>query len=229
MRWLLPFLLVLPLRLWACDLALVFAVDISGSVDDAEYAIQMRGIANGLRDGVVAEALVRGKARIALVEWTGASRQELLLPWTEVTGFAALEDLALRIERTPRAWRNFATAIGQALEFTLPMMNEAADCERRVIDVSGDGRSNEGLEPSSMHPALAAAGVTVNALVIEGAEEDIVPYYWENVITGSGAFVVIANGYQEYARRMREKLLREVAPVVSLVTPQPEAPRITEN
>ena len=37
----------------ACDLALVLAVDVSGSVDAKEYRIQMDGLAEGLRDGVV--------------------------------------------------------------------------------------------------------------------------------------------------------------------------------
>ena len=32
----------------ACELALVFAVDVSGSVDPREYRIQMDGLASGL-------------------------------------------------------------------------------------------------------------------------------------------------------------------------------------
>ncbi len=40
----------------ACELALLLAVDVSGSVDATEYDIQMSGLSAGLRDGVVVEA-----------------------------------------------------------------------------------------------------------------------------------------------------------------------------
>ena len=149
----------------ACELALVLAVDVSGSVDPDEYATQMQGLAAGLRDGAVSDAVVRSKAAIALVQWTGASRQETSLDWTRIETHADVEALAQAITRIPRGWRNFSTAIGEALKFALPMFDAVPDCDRRVIDVSGDGVSNEGAEPLSVHPALREAGVTVNALV----------------------------------------------------------------
>ncbi len=45
----------------ACDLALLLAVDVSGSVDPQEYRIQMDGLAAGLRDWQVRTALVEAK------------------------------------------------------------------------------------------------------------------------------------------------------------------------
>ena len=199
----------------ACDLALILAVDISGSVDNEEFKIQMQGLSVGLRDGVVAEALVRGGAHIMLVQWTGSSRQEISVPWTEVSGFDALDELAARIDAAPRAWRNFSTSIGDALEFSLEQFDAAASCKRRVIDVSGDGINNEGTEPRDVHGALHAGGVIVNALVIEGTSQNLTGYFWENVITGEGAFVVTANNFSEYPEKMRQKLMRETAGQIS--------------
>ncbi len=199
----------------ACDLALVLAVDISGSVDAEEFEVQMQGLAAGLRDGVVGEALVRAGAHVALVQWTGSTRQELSVGWTKITGFDALDALAARIDGTTRAWRNFSTGIGEALRFSLAQFDDAPDCRRRVIDVSGDGVNNEGVEPGDIHAELAEAGVTVNALVIEGASEDLTGYFWENVITGDGAFVVTANSFAEYPEKMRQKLTRETARQIS--------------
>ena len=215
MRWLLAILCTVGIRAQACDLALVLAVDISGSVDPDEYTIQMRGLADGLRDGAIAEALVGSKAAVSLVQWTGASRQEMSVPWVRVETHEDVFALADQIERTPRAWRNFSTAIGEALGFSLPFFDEVPDCERRIIDVSGDGISNEGRDPVALHEPLKERGITVNALVIEGAEVDLTGYFWENVITGPGAFVVTANGFDEYPARMRLKLLREVTKPIS--------------
>lgn len=202
---------VCPARLPACDLALVLAVDVSGSVDTEEFRIQMDGLAAGLRDGVVSEALVLARAQVMLVQWSGSSRQEVSIPWTEVADFEAIENLARAIETAPRPWRNYSTAIGEALEFGLQQFAAVPQCRRRIIDVSGDGPSNEGDSPTARHPQLAAADVVVNALAIEQSNPGLTAYFYENVIRGEGAFVVTANSFADYPDRIRRKLLREVA------------------
>jgi len=199
----------------ACELALALAVDVSGSVDPVEYNTQMQGLADALRDGSVAEALVRGEAAVLLVQWTGSSRQQVTLPWTRIRSFQDAEALAKAVETAPRSWRNFSTAIGEALKFTLAQFANAPDCKRRVIDVSGDGPSNEGTEPRAVHAALRAAGITVNGLAIEGAIEDLTGYFYENLIVGDGAFVVTANHFDDYPARIRLKLQRETTKQVS--------------
>ena len=194
----------------ACDLALALAVDVSGSVDSGEFRIQMDGLATGLRDPIVSEALVRGQARLMLVQWTGASRQRVTIPWTRIDSFEALDRFADDVAKDPRVWRNFSTAIGEALEMTLANFDTVSDCKRHLIDLSGDGVSNEGVEPTQVHRALRDLGVTVNALAIEESEPDLTAYFFENVIVGEGAFVVSAAGFEDYPERIRKKLLREV-------------------
>jgi Ca-activated chloride channel family protein len=194
----------------ACELALALAVDVSGSVDSSEYRIQMDGLAAGLRDPVVSEALVRGRARLMLVQWTGASRQRVTIPWTRIDGFDAVDAFAEQVATDPRVWRNFSTAIGEALEMTVNSFLDVPDCKRRLIDISGDGVSNEGIEPTEIHDLLRRQGITVNAIAIEESEPDLTAYFYENVIVGEGAFVVSAAGFEDYPERIRKKLLREV-------------------
>ena len=201
----------------ACDLALLLAVDVSGSVSRDEFRIQADGLAAALRDGLVAEALLKAQARVALVQWSGTTRQEVTIPWVAIESDADLESLAARIETDQRRWRDYSTAIGEALILAEAQFADVADCDRRVIDVSGDGSSNEGQEPRDLHPALRAAGITVNALVIEGSEPDLDAYFWENVITGEGAFIVTANGFDEYPAAIRRKLIRETTEQLSML------------
>lgn len=201
----------------ACDLALVLAVDVSGSVDSAEYRIQMGGLAKALRDGIVIEALLDAGAWVTLVQWTGSSRQATSIEWTQMTDPAVVDAFAARVTGEPRAWRNFSTAIGEALQYSLAAFEDAPACRRRVVDISGDGISNEGVEPQKLHGALRAAGITVNALVIETGEDDLTSYFWENVIIGEGAFVMTANGFQDYPDRIRRKLQRETVQQVSVL------------
>lgn len=199
----------------ACEVALLLAVDVSGSVDREEYRIQMQGLADGLRDGTVSEALVAGEAMVSVVQWTGSTRQSVVVPWARIDSFEALEAFALQVETAPREWRNFSTAIGEALDFSLAQFSGITGCSKKIIDISGDGSSNEGVLPRQVHPRLNAENVTVNALVIEGAEPKMTEYFWENVITGAGAFVFTANSYDDYPLRMRQKLLREVTKQLS--------------
>ncbi|WP_246036024.1 DUF1194 domain-containing protein [Aliishimia ponticola] len=193
----------------ACDLALVLAVDVSGSVDRDEYRIQMDGLAAGLRDGIVAEALVDAQAMVTLVQWTGSSRQQQTLPWARMSNFAAVDSFAAQIAQDARVWRNYSTAIGEALTVGRTLLADMAHCKRRVIDLSGDGVSNEGTEPPRVHSALNADGITANALAIETDETDLTAYFFENVITGDGAFVETATGFEDYPEAIRRKLQRE--------------------
>lgn len=195
----------------ACDLALLLAVDVSGSVDATEYDIQMNGLAAGLRDGIVVEALIKAEAAVAVMQWTGADRQVMSVPWMWVRNGAEAAALAAAVDAAPRGWRRYSTAIGDALTRAAHEFETGPDCRRMVLDVSGDGPSNEGSAPEGARKRLGDMGATVNGLVIETNEEDLTAYYWENVITGPGAFVVTALGFEEYPRRIRQKLVREVA------------------
>ena len=194
----------------ACDLALALAVDVSGSVDHEEYSIQMQGLATALRDPVIAAALVEAKAQVKLVQWTGSSRQQTTLPWTGIESFTDLEGFADSVAHDARVWRNYSTAVGEALAFTMQDFEAVDHCARRLIDLSGDGPSNEGVEPADIHAALRGKGIVVNAIAIEASEPGLTEYFFENVIVGEGAFVVTAASFADYPAQIRKKLLREV-------------------
>lgn len=199
-----------PACTYACDLALLLAVDVSGSVDSDEFRIQMDGLADGLRDPIVSDALVRAKAKIMLVQWTGLGRQQATIPWTSLNNFQALEAFASSVQNDPRLWRNFSTAIGEALDHSINEFNSVPECQRHIIDLSGDGFSNEGAEPATFRSKLRAAKIIVNAIAIEQSEPELTAYFYENVIAGDGAFVMSASGFDDYPDSIRKKLLREV-------------------
>jgi len=199
----------------ACEVALALTVDVSGSVDRQEYALQMNGLAAALRDPTVADALVDAQAAVMLVQWTGTSRQVVSMPWRRITDLGQLEGMAQEVENTSRRWRNFSTAIGEALEFAAAQFSEVRDCKRKVIDVSGDGYSNEGINPLAVRGRLDEGGFTVNALSIEGSTDNLTDYFWNNVVIGQGAFVMTANSFDEYPERIRQKLIREVTKKIS--------------
>ncbi|MGC1505883.1 MAG: DUF1194 domain-containing protein, partial [Sulfitobacter sp.] len=213
---------ILPLPATACRLALVLAVDVSGSVDRQEYRIQMDGLAAALRDGIVVDALTDQEAQVSLIQWSGSSRQEQSVPWTKLATVEDVYRLADAIEAAPRRWRNYSTAIGEALALAVEAfetLEKTTRCERRVIDVSGDGVSNEGPPPQEMRQVLRRAGINVNALAIEAEGSDLTAYFYEHLIEGEGAFVITAQGFDDYPAQIRRKLQRETTKQLSRLAP----------
>ena len=64
------------------DLLLVFAADVSRSIDQAKFQLQREGYAAALADKRVLEAITAGRNKrvaVAFVEWSGVSSQKLLI------------------------------------------------------------------------------------------------------------------------------------------------------
>jgi hypothetical protein len=204
-----------PAEAEGCRLALVLALDVSVSVDAAEDRLQREGLARSLLAPEVARAFLLGDPVAVLAfEWSGARSQRMLTPgWVLVETEADLARLAEAIEGSERRQGpSDFTAVGAALEFAEGALREAPACRARTVDVSGDGQINDGPRPAAVYADPFWDGVRVNALVIGGAEPAAILGAWfeSNVLRGSGAFWLLADGYEDYEQAMRAKLLREL-------------------
>lgn len=197
----------------ACRLALVLAIDVSSSVDDAEDRLQREGLAAALTAPEVRDALLAEPGfpvALHVFEWSGRYQQTTLLDWTYLDGQAAIETAAATIAVSRRQQSAFPTALGYALGHAASVLAEGPRCERRTVDVSGDGKNNAGFAPAAAYKHFPFGNVTVNALAIGGAAEDLPGYFRRHVIRGPGAFVEEADAYSDFPRAMRRKLVREV-------------------
>lgn len=197
-----------------CSTALAFALDVSVSVDDTEYRLQRDGLAIALRASEIVALILAQPAPVFLMayEWSGVRQQEIIAPWQAIN---VPEDLALfasRLSGHDREDPLFPTALGPAIGFGLSQLEHHSTCERRVLDVSGDGANNDGFAPAFAYKHIPTLDLTVNGLVVIGAESSIIQYYEEEVLFGNGSFVEIAQGFENYAAAMQRKLLRELTP-----------------
>ncbi|MEM9044816.1 MAG: DUF1194 domain-containing protein [Pseudomonadota bacterium] len=202
----------------ACGLELVLAMDVSRSVINAEFDLQMGGLATAFRDPAVIEAITwtDGGIMATVTQWSGAEAQAQSVPWTHLQTPEDAERFAQMIENQERSFFAAFTAIGEALAHAASLTaTNPLRCARRVIDVSGDGASNRGRLPRPLAETLASQGITINALVIDGAKDDPVAFYQRQVVRGPGAFLEVADGFDDYARAIREKLLREIRPQIA--------------
>ncbi len=200
----------------ACRLALVLALDVSSSVDAVEDRLQREGVAAAMLAPDVVRAFLQGDpVALYVFEWSGQRSHVAITPgWEMIEDEGDLRRIAATVAASPRSRFNLPTAVGAALGHAAIRLREGPDCRARTVDVSGDGLHNEGFSPAMAYREFPFEDVTVNALIVGGAESDaeLVAWFQAEVLRGPGAFSVYADGYEDYARAMEAKLLRELAP-----------------
>ncbi len=226
----------------AVDTALVMAVDISQSVDDNRYRLQMEGIAQALEDPSVVRVITSGPKRAILFTLIGwADHAKVLLPWTSIGSASDAAAVAKMLRSLPSSSGEY-TCLGRMLKYLgdVTLSPVPVRVDRVVVDVSGDGPDNcTSVDYVRQHrDRLVADGVIINGLPIledgtqrtiqrwnraPGSTQDEFPlpskedartltlWYERYVMGGQGAFVITAEGYEDFARAIRRKFIQEIA------------------
>jgi hypothetical protein len=197
------------------DLLLALAVDTSGSVDQTRFELQRDGYAAAFRSRQVLAAIQSGGNQaiaVTMFQWTGPELQVQVLPWTLIRDAGNAEDFAAAIERAPRQLFSGGTSISGAIDYGARLFPQSRWTGlRRVIDVSGDGPNNRGRPAADARDDALRAGIVINGLPILALEPRLDSYYWNNVIGGSGAFMIAAESYERFPEAVLKKLVQEIA------------------
>jgi hypothetical protein len=211
------------------DVALVLAADVSRSINDDEFTLQRRGYAAAITSPRVLEAIrsgAHGAIAVSFVEWAGEPEQKTVVEWTVIRNEADAAKFAETLLAAPRSYVG-RTAIGSAIDFSASLLAESGfDADRHLIDVSGDGTSNQGRLVTEARDAALKAGLVINGLSIfnkRAAETGgylalhtnppggLEQYYRENVIGGLGSFVLPIDDFNSFGQAMIHKLVAEIA------------------
>jgi hypothetical protein len=205
------------------DLELVLAVDISYSVDEDEARRQREGYVAALAHPDVISAIEGGPlGRIAVtyVEWADARFQRAAADWTVIASEADALDFAATVAAAPLE-RGHYTAIGAAIADSVRRI-ETNDYQgyRRLIDISGDGPQNQGMDLAEARAMADEARIIINGLPVitdrpgrwvRPVEVNLDAYFSENVVTGPGAFVLPARTEDEFRTAILRKMTLEIA------------------
>ena len=205
----------------AVDLELVLAADTSFSMDVDERRLQIDGYASGFRDRNVASAILSGRlGRIAVVYIEWSTSQKVVVPWTLLQNQTDIAKFADAIAKTPTNRTDGGTNLTGAIAFSAFSIssNQFAGA-RLAIDISGDGANNSNFPPDPVRDQTVEEGITINGLPLNRLRDNEYDpsaqptdvYYHDHVIGGPGAFMIVANGTHDFARAIRQKLLREIA------------------
>jgi hypothetical protein len=205
------------------DLALVLAVDVSDSIDAEEVRLQRQGYMAAMQHPRTLHAIKRGRhGRIAVAyfEWADAEKQMLIVDWMTIADAASARAFANRLRPAP-VLNGYFTSISAALAFATALFQRAEfETKRRVIDLSGDGKNNNGPPLAQARARALSKGITINGLPIINPEGDhyggmpplyVDRYYKKRVIGGSGAFIVVVKRFSDFEEAINRKLLREIA------------------
>jgi hypothetical protein len=204
------------------DLELVLAVDVSRSIDPDEARLQREGYVRALTDDRVIQAIrsgAYGRIAICYVEWAGAHLQFTLIGWTLVKDSASAHAFAGKLSEMP-IQSHSRTSISGAIDYSMQLFGRNDfEAERRVIDISGDGRNNDGRPAHLARNEAVARGITINGLPIINdrptfgfpPDANLDVYYETEVIGGPGAFMVVARSFEQFGEAILSKLIREIA------------------
>lgn len=205
------------------DLELVLAIDSSDSVDDREFSLQIIGLAEALKHPEVIKAIGAGPRKsiaVSVVEWADREGQTVMIPWTRLHDATSARAVAERVGRLIRTYERGVTSVSGIIDFSVASFaGNGFQGTRRVIDISSDGRQNDGRSLPDARAEAGAAGVTINALTILNEYGSLDDYYRREVIIGPSAFVEVAEDYDAYPRAILRKLIRELSSVPVVTAP----------
>jgi hypothetical protein len=212
------------------DVALVLAIDISGSIDYEEAELQRKGIAEAFLSKEVLQAIQSGSlGRIGVSAVYFSSRQfgvmSVPVNWMIVRDHKSAEDFVRTLIAAPRQSAR-GTSIADALELSQRMLEKGPyRSAKQVIDVSGDGVNNAGRRVTDVRDEVLAKSITINALpIIDDSTPQDLDKYFEGCVTGGpGSFVIPAKGFGDFARAMRRKLILEISGLTPKEAPERSA------
>ncbi len=203
----------LPCRAESVDLALVLAVDVSGSIDSERFAIQRNGYAAAFDNESVINAILtgtHGAIAVTFVEWSGPGHQQQMIDWTLIKDATSSSEFAKAVGKTERIYSDW-TSISGAIDFGMSLLRHSGfEAERQVIDISGDGPNNSGRSIIDARNAALAAGITINGLPILASEPQLDAYYRDNVVGGTGAFMIAVENFDSFATGILNKMVKEI-------------------
>lgn len=208
-----PFALSAPAHAVPVGLELSLLIDVSGSVDNSEFNLQKQGYVQAFQSASVQNAIlgsVGGAIAVNFIQWSGAGEATQSVGWTLINSAASANAFAAAVNGISRAYSG-STAPGNAINFAAPLFNNNGyEAPRQVIDVSGDGAQNDGVNTANARNNALANGVdTINGLVILG-ESGVAQFYQNSIVGGANGFLEIANSFNDFSQAIERKLIREI-------------------
>jgi len=206
-------------------LELQLLVDISASVDDTEFDLQRDGYEAAFQSQVIKDAITFGcpepnptiprNIAVQMIYWSNFEQQSIAVDWSVLASDADSDAFAALIAAADRPFPGKRTAIGSAINFGVPLFaSNGIDGDRQVIDISGDGKTNDGDDTATARDDALAGGIeAINGIIISPADTPgLADFYTDNVIGGDNIPLAVAVDFTDFEPEIEDKILLELCP-----------------
>ncbi len=199
------------------DTAIVFVVDISGSMRPDEVAFARRSHADAIVSREVVEAITEesltGKIAAAYVDFGSAAW--VRIDWTIIDGPDSAASFATGILKAPQpsGSESASTMIGAGLLIANGLLERLPhSAAHLVVEVVGDGTANDLATLLVARDAILARDATINALplMVSPDSPEIGAWYADYVAGGSGHFSWPVTDIRQMPDALRSKILLEL-------------------
>lgn len=228
-----PIILAFLLAIWpgwlaarpAPSINIATAIDVSDSINEEDFLLEMEGLARGVTDERFLAHLGDGVG-FEVFTWSSLGVFDTLIPYTVIRSPSDAAMIAARLRAEPfagleryppinygpgrrsRNSRKGYTDLSAAIdEGVVRLVSRLVG--RRVLNVLTDGRDNVGEAPAPARNRAAALGITINAVLFGGGVQHEA-YYHADVVTGPGAFVLIAGSSAELPVTLQRKFWQDM-------------------
>jgi hypothetical protein len=205
------------------DANIVTGLDISDSVSSAAMRRELEGMAQAIRSPELLAAIRRGTAgRIGFAVFVWHHRQFEVVPWALIASEGDAEAVAKALEarlavdpdREARQSGTYhigrLTDLSRAIDHAGALLAAApAPGRRSVVNVIGNGADNMGEGAAQARDRLLGAGATLNGVVF-GGDPGTIAYFRDQVVGGTGASLIAADGSAAVLEVMRRKFLKDL-------------------
>jgi Protein of unknown function (DUF1194) len=183
---------------------LVLLIDASSSMSKtfkrmSFYAMQVEATARALVEPCVVSRLIgspSGRTAIGVILWSASMQQEIAVHWTVIRSIEDVLGVAARLRNTANYLDSY-TGTAAAVRFATEQLKAVyipPGC-RKIINISANGRDNQGGDPAREAREAERSGITINAVVMrgyDGSVEKMYEYYANNVVTRDGLVFKVA-------------------------------------
>ena len=219
------------------DTELQLLMDVSGSVSSREFNLQLQGYVDAFYNSDVQSAILdtsngkQGAIAVQMIMWSSPNQQTVMTDWFHLYDMTSINNFAATLDSLVRPYAGW-TAPGSAMAFGGQQFDtNNFTSARQVMDVSGDGMQNSGLDTAMVRDQLLASGIdTINGITIgqDYADGELQSWYLNNIAGGEDAFVINATRFEDFGNALQLKLAAEiqggVIPEGALAAPIEEIP-----
>jgi Protein of unknown function (DUF1194)/PEP-CTERM motif len=190
------------------DTELSLLMDVSGSISNSEFALQIKGYSDAFKNLAPRFGNDLGTAAVNLIFWGSTQRE--VLPWFLINDAASALEFSNQIAVLKDPGLG-GTDPDLAIAFAAPLFfQNAFDGKRQIIDVSGDGIGNTTATARERDNALALGVDTINGIAITNGNSFLKTWYENNIRGGANAFVLSVNDSTQFGVGIQQKLTAEL-------------------